>query len=304
MSLLDALTSAILPIFAAPALGFALGARGVVSGADAAAVNRIGLTVSVPPLLFGLIAQAPVATFDLALLGLWLACTLALWAAGAAVARLVFRRGRREALLLGLAGVFVNHVFFVLPIAEALYGPLARPPIAAIIVVDSLMLFAAASVVLDIARSGGAGLGRTLRAVFSNPVTLATLAGLAVALSGVGLHPGVETFTRFMGAAGAPMMLFALGVTLSGFPVLRADGAALVAVATKAALHPLAFLLAAGLLPQTDPETRRLALMTAAGPCGAMPFALALRYGAPTESIARAIVASTLLSVGALAALA
>ena len=304
MSVLDALTGAILPIFAAPALGYAMGARGRVSAADAAAVNRIGLTVSVPPLLFGMIAQAPAAGFDAPLLAIWLGCTLALWALGAGIARFVFGRGAREALLLGMSAVFVNHVFFVLPIAEALYGPAARPPIVAIVVVDSLALFAAASVMLDIARSGGAGLRRTLAAVFSNPVTLAVLAGLAVNLSGIGLHKGVETFARFMGAAGAPMMLFALGVTLSRFAALRLDGAALSAVALKIALHPLVFLLASAALPAADPEARRLAILTAAGPCGAMPFALALRYGAPTESIARAIVLSTLLSVGALALLA
>jgi predicted permease len=263
------------------------------------------LIAAVPPLLFGVIAAAPTRDFDWPILGLWLGCTLSLWALAGAAARLIWRRGRREALLLGMCAVFTNHVFFVLPIATALYGPQASPPIAAIIALDSLALFATASILLDVAGAGAQGVGRTLRVVLANPVTLSVLAGLAVNLSGVGLHPGVETFSRFMGAAAAPMMLFALGVTLSGFAVARMDGAALTGAAFKVLLHPLVFAGAALFaLAAPDPEWRRLAVMTAAGPCGAMPFALALRYGAPTESLARAIVLSTLISVAALALLA
>ena len=46
-----------------------------------------------------------------------------------------------------------------------------------------------------------------------------------------------------------------------------------------------------------------LVLLVAAGPCGAMPFVIALQYGVRTEVIAKAILVSTILSLVSLSIL-
>jgi predicted permease len=45
-------------------------------------------------------------------------------------------------------------------------------------------------------------------------------------------------------------------------------------------------------------------VLIAAGPCGAMPFVVALRYGVATDRIAAAIIMSTVISTFTLAVLA
>ena len=53
----------------------------------------------------------------------------------------------------------------------------------------------------------------------------------------------------------------------------------------------------------TSSSWDHLVLLVAAGPCGAMPFVIALQYGVRTEVIAKAILVSTILSLVSLSIL-
>ena len=137
--MLQALTDAILPIFAVMAIGFALGARGLVAQEAPGHINRFVLLVAVPSLLFGILSTAPLSAFDWQAIGVYAAGEATGYLAGFLIAHHVFRRAADEALLLGFAAAFVNHVLFVLPVAEGLYGEAAAAPIAAIVTVDALV---------------------------------------------------------------------------------------------------------------------------------------------------------------------
>ena len=76
---------------------------------------------------------------------------------------------------------------------------------------------------------------------------------------------------------------------------------ALVAVA-KLVAHPVALFLAFG-AAGVGPDWSAPLLVAAAGPSGAMPFVIALQYGVATETIAKAVLVSTVLSLFTLAAL-
>ena len=85
----DILLSAVLPVFALLCIGFLLGRAGVFDQAMASAINRFVFLISVPALVFGLLARSPFDQFN------WLALGAfgALWPA----ARLLFRtRGGRH----------------------------------------------------------------------------------------------------------------------------------------------------------------------------------------------------------------
>ena len=117
------------------------------------------------------------------------------------------------------------------------------------------------------------------------------------------LIPGsVMTYVHFVGAAAAPASLFALGVVLASHPVTPVEPTTWAVVLSKVALHPLLFLVAAGMM-QTPIEQSNIALLVAAGPCGAMPFVIALQYGVPTNAITKAIILSTVITLFTLAAL-
>ena len=68
----------------------------------------------------------------------------------------------------------------------------------------------------------------------------------------------------------------------------------------KNALHPLLFL-AFSALVTLAPSREQAVVIVAAGPCGAMPFVIALQYGVRTDVIARAILLSTVFSLASLA---
>ena len=128
--------------------------------------------------------------------------------------------------------------------------------------------------------------------------------GLVINISGIELHDGLITFSSFAGAAAAPAALFSLGIILAQTRFLSLDYAAVTATGLKIIIHPLvAWFLFTGFV-DFDPLWRDPALLVAAGPCGAMPFVLAMQYRVRAESIGLAIVYSTVASLFTLSMLA
>ena len=58
-----------------------------------------------------------------------------------------------EALLLGMAAVFANHVFFVLPIAERFYGDAAAENMAGLVFLDVAVIFCGTVLLTEILTS-------------------------------------------------------------------------------------------------------------------------------------------------------
>jgi malonate transporter len=79
---LAALQTAILPVFAALALGLALGWRGVLTRADATSINKFVILAALPALLFGLVARAPLADFDLKIVLIYLLSEVLMYGLG------------------------------------------------------------------------------------------------------------------------------------------------------------------------------------------------------------------------------
>ncbi|MEM1315254.1 MAG: AEC family transporter [Pseudomonadota bacterium] len=301
--MLQALTDAILPIFAVMAIGFALGARGLVAQDAPGHINRFVLLVAVPSLLFGILSRAPLGEFDWQAIGIYAAGEAVVYALGFLIARHVFGRAPDEALLLGFAAAFVNHVLFVLPVAEGLYGQAAAAPIAAIVTVDALITWPLTVVAMEAITGKGRPPVVIVGQVLKNPMLLGPALGLAVNFAGLAAPAGFERFLGFAGAAAAPAALFALGVTLSGSDLRRFGGVSISIAALAIFVHPAVVWTLTSFDPDPS-EAARLMVLLAAGPCGAMPYALATFYGTPPQSIAKAIVLSTLASLISLALLA
>jgi malonate transporter len=133
----------------------------------------------------------------------------------------------------------------------------------------------------------------------------AIAAGVLVNLMGLPLHDGINTFFHFVGAAASPIGLFALGIILSSTGSRSVDKMALSIVGLKVVAHPLlAWLLVSSAAGLAHPAWTSSALLVAAGPCGAMPFVLALQYQVNVSTIARAVGYSTVISLVTLALMA
>jgi len=297
--MLDAFLNSVLPVFAIVGIGMAFGRAGLFDSAQAAAINRFAFFLGVPVLLFWLLARSDATTYDWSLLGIYLSIEIAFYAGGVVLFRLVMRRPLGESLLLAMSIVFVNHLMYVLPIAQAAFGPSVAPPIASMIVIDVVVFYGGTVVLLELlsGQATAASPMRTAMKVLGNPQTLGIGLGIVVSLLHLPLDNGFGVFSAFVAGAAPPVSLFALGVVLVA---QKYEGRALVP-ALIAGLNlfavPVAgyFVLVQGL--EFESARTMPALLVMAGPVGAMPFVLALQYGYPTGEIGRAILLSTLLSL-------
>jgi malonate transporter and related proteins len=295
--MLDQLLNGVLPVFGIGAVGYFLGLRGTFDFNMAMALNKFVMFVAIPALGFQLLANAPLAEFDLAMLGGYFVTELLMYTAGFLIARLVFKTDVMEAALLGLAIALTNHILFVLPIAITLFGEATVTPIVAIISMDGILIFSGSLILMDVLATKDASLGHTIGKIVRNPPLVAMLLGLAVGVLGLSVPTGFDVFLKFLGGTASPVLLFALGIILSkkasgSQPMLPVS-----ITGVKLVVHPLlAWAIFTGVL-QLSPEVRNPAMMVAAAPCGVMAFMLALNYGVRVDAIARAILYSSIGSL-------
>lgn len=299
--MLEVLTHNILPIFSMLALGFFLGRINFVSDLEAKTLNRIAFLILQPPLILPLIAGIDLPSFDFSALGLYICCQLITFTLATLIARLIFKRDLAEAILLGMAMIFINTLLYIWPIATLIYGAEASLPITAIVAWDASVTFVVFIVTMELI-TGKTPPRETARRIALNPVLLAILAGFMINATGLTLPQPVLTAFSFAGAAAAPLTLFALGVILSGHSLMPTR-----IVTTFASLKLIGMpLLVWWAMSQFSPGNTwsPLFILTAAGPSGAMPFALALLYGVRSDAIAPVIIWTSALSLISLAYLA
>lgn len=293
----------IFPIFAIMLLGIVLGRRKVFDYGDAQIINRFVFYAAVPPLIFYLTLSAPLKQLDLKIITLYLLSEVTMFSVTAILARVWLKRSMPESILLGMASNFVNHVFFILPIVTVLYGDQGVLPLSAIIAIDTVIVFCGMIIGFEIATHRGESYLKIGVSVMRNPVLAAMALGLLVNFIGMELHEGIHTFITFAGKAAAPAALFSLGIIVAEVDIARPDGAAMLVTAMKIIVHPLLLWLLFVWMGGLDLMWSKTLLLTAAGPCGAMPFVLALQYKVKADSIGVAIVYSTLASLVSLSIL-
>ncbi|NQV99005.1 MAG: AEC family transporter [Rhodospirillales bacterium] len=293
----EVLFDAVLPIFAVCAFGFLAGRVGLFDKAMALVINRFVFYLPLPALTFNLLASARFDAFSWPLLIGYFLSEGAVYLCALLAARYLFKCGWLEAILLGLAAAYSNHVLFVLPIAVALFGDAVSLPIVAIITVDSLVMFGLTLVAMDALTLDKPSLGGILLKLGKNPTIVGLVAGLVFGLAQVPLPTGVGVFLDFVSATAAPCALFALGIVLAERRAPVPLALPLTISIIKVVIHPLIATAIILFGYQITPELARPALMVAAGPCGAMAFVMAMNYGVRVDAIARAILITMVASV-------
>jgi malonate transporter len=301
--LLSNLADPILPIFMALMVGYGMRHLRFFDVGAAQTINRFVFYLAMPGLIFNLVAHIPFGDIDWGTMGVYIVSEAIVYGGSAWCARRFFKCTLGESILLGMAAGFVNHLMFVLPIAQSLHGSIAAQPIAAIVFID-VVVFALTVFAMDLlkasenVKTSGQRYhpGHVLGMLARNPMVLACgFGGIAAALFAQ-VPSGVFTYAKFVGASAAPAALFALGVILADRPVRPVGGAAWFAIGMKLIVHPAIFMALAGLVSM-DANWETMGFLVAAGPCGAMPFVIALQYGVNPSAIAKAVLISTLLSL-------
>jgi len=300
--MLAVLGDPILPIFSILAIGFVLGRMGVFDAGDGRLINRLAMSVLLPLMIFGQLSTVPIHTFRPVPILIYAAAEVAIFGIGFWIARSLFRRELREAVLLAMCGVYSNTAIYILAISLLLYGENGVLPVTSIVTLDSIFLFGGALVVMQLIDRGTVSPLAVVATIGRTPMLIAILIGVLVAALSVPVPGPVSTFLDFTGAGAAPVALFALGLVLSETR-FRPDSAVVTFTLIKLAVFPAAvwFGLQA-LTPGQDQNS--VFLLASAGPAGAMALSIAVLHGVRTDAIAQVVVWTSVLTLFTLAALA
>jgi len=265
MSLVGILTTAILPVVAIAAAGFALG-RG--KGTEPDALNTITVYVLAPALVIHSLTTSSLAGSTI--LDVVLVVVL-FTAAMIALAESVARSTGHSEPLLGafvLATAFPNTGNYGIPLADFAFGATGRSTAVLVTALQGVMLYTVGIYIA--ARGGEESPLADMRRVFGVPLVYAVVVALAARWLGV-VPPADTTLMQtleLLGNASIPVMLLILGIELSnvdGDGDVRPIGTASAMRLLVAPLLALAVVLAVGV---GDATVSRVLVVLLATPTG------------------------------------
>jgi predicted permease len=279
--MLQRLIEIIFPVFAVVCVGYLLGRY---RGTDLGEANRLNLAVFVPAIVFVSLAGSAIdlgALAHLAAAGALLIGTLGViaWAAS--------RIAGFDAKTLVPPMMFNNSGNIGLPVAFLTWGAPIMPAAVMLFVVQTTLQFSVGVRILDPQMHPSS--------LLRIPVVLATLAGLAVAGSGVALWPPLLVALRLLGDIAIPLMLLGLGVRLA--QTRQGDWTLSIVLAL---LRPLVgFALAWAIAMALGLEGRQAELLMVFGalPPAVMNFLFAERYGQEPERVASIVLIGNVAAV-------
>ena len=223
------------------------------------------------------------------------------------LARLAFRRSVSETVIGAFGSAYVNAGNLGLPIAAYALGNASL--VVPMLLTQMLILQPAGLMALDLATakvkdlSRGAWLWYMLTRPFRNPLTVGSLVGLLLSVTGVSIPPLIGDPLHLVANMAVPGMLLAYGVSLRLGPK-PAAGAESLPVATVAVLkivvQPLVAFLIARYAMGLAPADVFAVTVIAALPTAQNVFTVAVRYSTGVVLARDSIFITTILAVPAL----
>lgn len=282
------------PLFALICLGFIMARSGFPDPGFWPAAERVNYYILFPALLIGSLGTAPLGDPAIWRLGGAGVATVGI----AAVALYIWRRFKPSpAARFGptLQGVIRFNTYLGLAVTASLSGSMGIER-AAVMLAVMVPLVNVLSIMALRDKTGGQRFLDLLLMMMRNPLILACIAGITLALSGIGLPFGTDAFVRLLGQASLPLGLLCVGAALRP-ATLRSDGIAISAntVARLCVMPVLAGLigLAFGL---TGVEALVLIVFFAI-PTAPTAYVLTRQFGGDGTYMAGLITAQTLAAV-------
>ncbi len=283
------------------ALGYVLARTGVLGPDSRDLLSRTVFFVATPCLLFTTLQHSDP---HRVLSGSLLVSAASVAVAAAAyvlIARLAWRRPVDHLTIGALSTSYVNAGNLGIPLAAFVLGSAA--PIAPVMLLQLVVLAPVSFAILDSTALGHrASFGRLIAVPLRNPVTLASLLGLAAALTGWQMPRVILAPIDLIAGMAVPAALLAYGVSLRGAPRVGAGGShyevAVVAL-LKNVGQPLVAWAVARFVFGMEGRLLLAAVMTAALPTAQNVFVYAVRYNRAVALARDAVAVTTLLSVPA-----
>ena len=286
-------------IAAVIALGALLAQLGVVDDRARVVLSRLSFFVASPALMVTVLGDTDVTSVLSQNLVATLAGVLVAVVLYVLAARLVWRRALPETVVGSLSAAYVNAGNLGLPIAAYVLGDAAL--VAPTLLLQLLVLQPLALALLDHATSDRRfSVGRAMARPLTNPLTVGSLLGLLLSLTGFALPAVVRDPLELVGGMAVPSMLIAYGISLRLGPRpghgTSATEVGLISV-LKLVVQPLtAYLVARFVLGVGDTGLLAVTVL-AALPTAQNIFVHATRYGRGEVLARDSIFVTTLASV-------
>ena len=262
-------------------------------------LTRLAFFVASPALMVGTIAKADVQTVLSHNLIASLAGVLVAAVAYVLPARLLWRRGNGDTTIGALSSAYVNAGNLGIPVASYVLGNAAY--VAPTLLLQLLVLQPIALAVLDAdAHRGRLRVGQLALRPFKNPLTVGSLVGLLLALTGWRLPDFVGNPVTLVGDMAVPMMLIAYGIALRLGPGLGAAGSVAELATTsslKLLVQPLVAFVVANLVLGVEGHALLAIVVTSALPTAQNIFVHATRYDRAINLARDTILITTVGSV-------
>lgn len=221
-------------------VGYVVQRIGLLPGDARMVLNRIAFFVATPALLFSVLAHShPSEVFSGPILVTVISVAICA-ALYVLLSRIWFRRPVAETTVGAAASSYVNANNIGLPVATYVLG---NPQLVVPVLLLQLCLLAPVTLsILDISTRGSASPAAILTQPLRNPMIIASLVGLVIALFGIQVPDPVMAPFELIGGAAVPLVLMAFGMSLVGQKPLQAGSGRVdivVATAIKLALMPV-----------------------------------------------------------------
>ena len=227
---------------------------------------------------------------------------------GFGITRLLWQRTFSQQVINAFSSSFSNTVLLGIPIILLTFGDRAVLPLFIIIGTHGIIMVPLFTIMLEMGKSGRAPIKtvivRTSYGLFTNPLIIGLLSGLACNLFEITLWKPLDEMAKLLANSVTSCALFALGATLASFRKNIPWQEVPMIVILKTILHPVVVWgLATLVFRVKEVIWIQVLVLLAAQPTGVNPFLFASRYNVGQLVSSGAAFISTIFSIFTLTAL-
>ena len=283
----------IFPIFLLMVIGFFLRKINILSESTTKQLNNAIFRVFLPVMVFKNIYESKIEeVFDLRMILFAVISVLACVAILFIVVPLTVKENARRGVL--IQAVFrSNFVIFGLPVTEALCGSSAAGTASVLVAIIIPIFNFVAVITLELFRSNKPNFRKIARGIVTNPLIIASLLGLLVALSGLRFPSVIEKTVGSLASIATPLALIVLGASLQFSSVGRNARCILAGVLIKLVLLPAICLSLAVFVLGFRDEKLAILIALFASPSAVSSFTMAQQMGGDDELAGQIVVFGT-----------
>ena len=291
-----------LPVFILLGAGYLVVKIGYLSSDISDHLNQFAVKFAVPVLLFRAVYLLDFQqAFEPAMLMVFYLSCFVCFVIAAVLARTWWKRMPGESVSIGFSAFFSNSVMLGIPIAERGFGDQVLTPVLGIVVFHAPVLYAFGMISMEFARRDGSSFSETIIkamvSIFTNPLMIGILAGLAANLIDLQLPEFARAAVDMVADAAIPVALVALGAALTRYEMKSELGETSMVSFISLFVHPAIAFSVCHYLLNLDPVYVQAAVLVACMPPGMNGYVFASLYNRAVGTAASTVLLATAISV-------